>query len=109
MATITDYNIDQGTDWSVVVTAKDDAGTAIDISNYTLSSQMRKNYTSTASHTLTATTLVGPSGTITLGLASAVSALIKSGYYYYDVEIASGGIVTRILEGKIHLRPEVTK
>ena len=33
MATITDYNIDQGTDWSVVVTAKDDAGAAIDISN----------------------------------------------------------------------------
>ena len=109
MATITNYNIDQGTDWSVVITAKDDTGTAIDISNYTISSQMRKNHTSTTSHTLTATALIASSGTITLGLASAVSALIKSGYYYYDVEIASGGIITRILEGKMHLRPEVTK
>jgi len=110
MATITNYNIDQGTDWSVVVTAKDLAGTLIDLSSATISSQMRKNYTSTTSHTISATTLVAAEGTITLNLTAAASAAIISGYYYYDVEVASGlGIITRIVEGKIHLRPEVTK
>lgn len=110
MATITDYNIDQGTDWSVVVTAKDTAGTVIDLSNATISSQLRKNYTSTNFHTITATTLVAVEGTITLNLTAAASAAIISGYYYYDVEVTDGlGLVTRITEGKIHLRPEVTK
>jgi hypothetical protein len=110
MATITDYNIDQGTDWSVVVTAKDTAGTIIDLSNATISSQLRKNYTSTNFHTITATTLVAVEGTITLNLTAAASAAIISGYYYYDVEVTDGlGLVTRITEGKIHLRPEVTK
>ena len=110
MATITDYNIDQGTDWSVVVTAKDTAGTLIDLSNATISSQLRKNYTSTNFRTITATTLVAVEGTITLNLTAAASAAIISGYYYYDVEVTDGlGLVTRITEGKIHLRPEVTK
>ena len=110
MATITDYNIDQGTDWSVVVTAKDTAGTVIDLSNATISSKLRKNYTSTNFHTITATTLVAVEGTITLNLTAAASAAIISGYYYYDVEVTDGlGLVTRITEGKIHLRPEVTK
>ena len=110
MATITDYNIDQGTDWSVVVTAKDTAGTVIDLSNATISSQLRKNYTSTNFHTITATTLVAAEGTITLNLTAAASAAIASGYYYYDVEVTDSlGLVTRITEGKIHLRPEVTK
>ena len=79
MATITDYNIDQGTDWSVVVTAKDTAGTLIDLSNATISSQLRKNYTSTNFHTITATTLVAVEGTITLNLTAAASAAIISG------------------------------
>ena len=111
MATITDYNIDQGTDWSVVITAKNLAtGAVIDLSNATISSQLRKNYTSTNFHTITATTLVAVEGTITLNLTAAASAAIISGYYYYDVEVTDGlGLVTRNKEGKIHLRPEVTK
>ncbi len=109
MATITNYNIDQGSDWSTVVTAKDTSGTVIDLSNYTITSHMRKNYTSTASAAISGTTLVASAGTLTLNLTSAVSAEMKSGYYYYDVEVTSGSVITRILEGKIHLRPEVTK
>ena len=109
MATITNYNIDQGSDWSTEVTAKDSAGAVIDLSNHTITSHIRKNYTSTASIAISADALVPPEGTLILNLTSAVSAAMKSGYYYYDVEVTTGSIVTRILEGKIHLRPEVTK
>jgi hypothetical protein len=43
-------------------------------------------------------------------LTAAVTAGIKAGYYYYDVEItSSGGTVTRVMEGKIHIKPNVTK
>ena len=109
MATITNYKIDQGSDWSTEVTAKDSAGAVIDLSNHTITSHMRKNYTSTVSTAITGTTVNASAGTLTLNLTSAVSAAMKSGYYYYDVEVTTGSTVTRILEGKIHLRPEVTK
>jgi hypothetical protein len=109
MATITNYNIDQGSDWSTIVTAKDSSGAVIDLSNRTITSHMRKNYTSTASTAISGIAKVASAGTLTLNLTSAVSAAMKSGYYYYDVEVTTGSIVTRILEGKIHLRPEVTK
>ena len=83
MATITNYNIDQGSDWSAAVTAKDSVGTVINLSNHTITSHMRKNYTSTASTAITGTTVDAAAGTLTLNLTSAVSAAMKSGYYYF--------------------------
>ena len=45
-----------------------------------------------------------------MSLTATQTAAVKAGYYYYDVEITnSAGTVTRVMEGKIHFKPNVTK
>ena len=117
MATITDYNIDQGSAWSADVTPKDTAGDTIVLDPLsTISSQIRKNHhtyrhdTTIPQPTGTILGSLAQSGIVTLSLTAAETAAIRAGYYYYDVEATSSlGVVTRISEGKIHLRPEITK
>jgi hypothetical protein len=47
---------------------------------------------------------------IKFSLTSVETAAIKAGYYYYDAEITSAtGNVTRVIEGKIHIKPNITK
>ena len=83
----------------------------MNLTGYTVASQLRKNYTSTA-YTAFTTALVSPptSGRISMALTATQTTAIKAGYYYYDVEITnSAGTVTRVMEGKIHIKPNVTK
>jgi hypothetical protein len=112
MAGILNLTIDQGITYSNAITVyQADGVTVMNLTGFTVASQIRKNYTSTAYHTFT-TTLVAPAttGKINMTLTAAVTAGIKAGYYYYDVEItSSGGTVTRVMEGKIHIKPNVTK
>ena len=45
-----------------------------------------------------------------MSLTAVQTAAIKSGRYVYDLQInAADGTVTRVLEGVITFRPEVTK
>ena len=110
MASIKNLNIDQGANFSTtIIVYQDDGVTVQDLTEYTIASMMRKNYTSTKKHLITAAVLVAQEGTITLNLTAAATAAIKSGYYFYDVEITSGsGVITRIQEGKINMKPEIT-
>lgn len=112
MAGILNLTIDQGATYTNAITVyQADGVTPMNLTGFTVASQMRKNYTSTNYHTFPAA-LVSPysSGKINLTLTAAQSAAIKAGYYYYDVEItASGGAVTRVMEGKICIKPNVTK
>jgi hypothetical protein len=100
--------IDQGTDFSAVVDVVDTSGNAYDLQGYTVAAQMRKNYTSSA-----ATTFVGShngiGGAITLSLSNTVTAALEPGRYLYDVEITSGGVVTRVVEGIATVTPGMTR
>lgn len=54
--------------------------------------------------------LGGAAGTIQLTIAATDTALLPSGLYVYDLELASaGGVVTRLLEGGCAVEPEVTR
>jgi hypothetical protein len=61
--------------------------------------------------TLTAgLTLGGSAGTIVINITAAQTTALTSGTYVYDLELTSGGgVVTRILEGKFVITPEVTQ
>ena len=49
-------------------------------------------------------------GLIDSSLTATETSAIKAGYYVYDLEItSSSGIVTRVLEGKVHMKPGVTR
>ena len=112
MAGILNITIDQGetyTNTNSVFLA--DGVTAMNLTGYTVASKMRKHYTSTASHTIN-TTITNPAtaGLIDSSLSATETSAITAGYYVYDLEItSSGGVVTRVVEGKIQMKPEVTK
>jgi len=108
MATVENIVIDQGQTFSFSLTLSNTDGTAKDLTDYTVTSQMRKSYyTSTATNFTTAK--VDLTGEITISLSATETSAIKAGRYVYDVEIASSVETLRILEGIVTVTPEVTK
>ncbi len=112
MAGILNLQIDQGATWTNTITVyEEDATTAINLTGYTVAAHMRKNYTSTNKHIIT-TTVQNPAtlGKIVMSLTATQTAAITAGYYLYDIEITSAaGAVTRVMEGKIQMKPNVTR
>ena len=112
MASILNQIIDQGSTYSKQITVYQTDGTTIqNLTGYTATSQLRKNYTSTAYTTILATIQTpATNGVIVISLTAVQTAALKSGRYVYDLQItAADETVTRIIEGVITLRPEVTK
>ena len=111
MASILNQIIDQGSTWSKQITVYQTDGTTIqNLTGYTITSQLRKNYTSTAYTTINATNNSPTNGIIVMSLTAVQTAALKSGRYVYDLQIAAAdGTVTRVIEGVITFRPEVTK
>lgn len=110
MASVSNLYVDQGTDFSAIVTLKNQDGTNINLTGYTAASQFRKSYQSSSSTNFTVTIYNALQGKIRMQLsASATSALIP-GRYLYDVEITSPtNERKRALEGIVVLTPEITR
>ncbi len=65
---------------------------------------------STVVGTFTCTISDAANGKITMQMTNSTTAAIEEGMYVYDLEItASSGTVTRIMEGKVTVNPEVTR
>ena len=109
MAVISNLVIDQGTTFSVIIGYDDLAGNPVDLTGYTARSQMRKSYYSSNATSFTANISSAIDGEITLSLTATETANIKSGRYLYDVEIASGNTVIRVVEGIVTVMPEITR
>lgn len=100
--------IDQGSTFSATFDVKDDSGNAIDLSNYTANSQIRKHYTSTSYTPFTVS--ANSSGSIVLSLNANTTSSLTPGRYVYDVVIVSNTSVhTRVAEGIATVTPRVTK
>jgi hypothetical protein len=106
--------IDQGSTWSLQLTWLDADGAAVDLTGYTARMQIRPTLEST---TVTASlttenggiALGGTAGTIDLTLSASATAAIVAGSYFYDVELVNGVVVTRVIEGGLTVRREVTR
>jgi hypothetical protein len=113
-AGIYNFTIDQGSDWDLNVVYKDSAGVVINLTNYTAAMQLRQNYNSdTADLTLNTSNggivITGAEGKLVLHATSAQTTALDAGFYVYDLEILSGGVVTRIIQGQITVAGEVTR
>ena len=111
MAATAHLTIDQGATFSSDVNVTDINGAVFDLTGYTASAKMAKGYASTRTRVSLTTAIGTPSsGVITLSLsADQTNALEAPARYVYDVEITSStGTVTRVLEGIITVRPEVS-
>ena len=101
----------QGSTFTRTITWSQD-GIPVNVTGYTAAMQVRSSYTSpTAVVSLTngdGISLGGTAGTIEITISAVDTAGIPAGNYVYDLELTSGGTVTRLLEGQFIVTPEVT-
>lgn len=110
MASISNLFVDQGAEYSNIITVAATSGSPLDLTNYTVKSQMRKSYTSSTYYNFTASIYDAVNGKVRLQLTSTQSSAITPGRYLYDVEITSqNGNKTRVIEGIVTVTPEITK
>lgn len=110
MATVTNLYVDQGSFYRTYVTVTSTAGTPLDLTGFTVASQMRKSYQTTTAYDFT-TSISNPiQGRVRIELSSEQSRLIPAGKYLYDLEVTSPtGEKTRVVEGIVLINPEITK
>jgi hypothetical protein len=110
MATVSNLVVDAGSDYSTIITVAATNGQPLDLTGYSVASQMRKSYTSTQVFNFTATIYNATTGKVRLQLSSGTSTTIPAGRWLYDVEITSpSGTKTRVVEGIVTVTPEITK
>jgi hypothetical protein len=108
--------IDQGADFFITFVYKDSAGVPINLTGFTANMQLRANYDSAlAALSLSTNPSGGITITPTLGQISVRATAAQTGAvpaldYVYDLEItSSGGIVTRLIQGRAVVTPQVTR
>ena len=107
MAAKINLALDQGSTFSAEITVLDENDTPVDFTGYTANSQMRKSYTSSNAYTFSVTG--SNTGLITMAMNAATSNTVPFGRYVYDVEVSTGTIKSRLIEGIIVVNPRVTK
>lgn len=112
MAAYVELFMDQGATFNNVINIADDLTNAnINISGYSVFSQMRRSYYSiNAAANITCTITNSATGEITLSLTPSQTANIKAGRYLFDVRIDTpANSVVRLIEGIITVTPQITK
>lgn len=112
MAAYVELFVDQGTTFNNVINLTDDVtNISINISGYTVSSQMRRSYYSANATANIICAITSPaSGEITMRMDANTTANIKAGRYLFDLKTTdTNGIVNRVLEGIITVSPRVTR
>jgi hypothetical protein len=118
--------IEQGATLKLDLAYKDSTNKSVDLTGYSGKMQIKNDYSSSATTTyLTlsssrypdgtginfsgSTNLLPPtSGTIGIIISAATSSLLTFDTAYYDLEITSGSVVTRLLQGTVQISKQVT-
>lgn len=104
--------VNSGADFSQSFTLDSaDTNSALNLTGYTVESQMRKWSGSSTATTFTST-IVAPAttGQILLSLTDTQTAALKPGRYVYDVVITdTSGIKSRVIEGMVLVTEGVTR
>lgn len=115
MAEIYNQTIDQGANWYFQVTYKDTAGAPINLTGYSAALELGTSYnmptpTLAISTTTTGMTIPTPAnGTIIVNVPAATTAALPTDNYVYVMTLtAPGGFITRLLEGKAIIAPDVS-
>lgn len=110
-----DISCEQGATFLRTFRWLDESETPVDLTGFSAEMHVRTNHKATTtivelSTTQGTITLVPAEGRIQLSLSAAETTALPVGRGVYDLElISSGGIVTRLLEGKFIVTPEVTR
>lgn len=98
----TDYTqyVEQGATFTTSVTVE-----GVDLTNATVSANMRRDYTSITIIPFTVTVVDASSGSLLLGLSATQTAALWPGRYVYDATYTIGSNVVRIIEGIVVVSP----
>jgi len=118
--------IEQGATLKLDLAYKDSTNKSIDLTGYSGKMQIKNDYSSSATTTYltlsssrypdgtginfsgSANLLPPTSGTIGIIISAATSSLLTFDTAYYDLEITSGSVVTRLLQGTVQISKQVT-
>jgi hypothetical protein len=107
--------IEKGATYRLPLIWQDSNSVPVDLTGYTARMQVRKTFAS-EEKLLDLTTengaivLGGALGTITITASATATSNIDAKTGVYDVELqSSSGIVTRLIEGDVTIKPEVTR
>ena len=110
MATKANITIDQGSDFTATIALKNANGTIKDLTGYTATSQMRKNYAQSTPSGTFSCTHNNEGGQITISMSNGVTGTLEPGRYLYDVEIATTAPnITRVVQGTVTVTPGMTR
>ena len=110
MASRHDLIIDQGSTFNLLLEIQDVNSASLDLTGMTFASQAREAYDSpNISFAFTCSVPEPTSGQFYLNLPAEVSTATSAGRYVYDIEMTSGSVVTRIVQGTVDITPEVTR
>jgi hypothetical protein len=100
--------IDQGSDFNMQLTFRQN-GINMNLTGYNIRAQIREGKTATTiTASFTGLVVDALNGVFLISLPAATSSGINPGNYFYDVEVY-GASITRVLEGKVIITPEVTR
>lgn len=111
MAAYSEISIEQYANFSTTINVEDIQGDALNLTNYSAASQLRKSYYSTTATSFVVAVSNAINGELTISLDSNTTANLTPGRYLYDVVITSpdSNTVTRIVEGIATVLPGVTR
>ena len=111
MADFVELDIEAGATFSLEITIRNDNGTGRNLTNHTVTSQLRKSYYSSTATDFTISVIDTANGIISMGISSANTANLRAGRYVFDVELndSANNTITRIFEGIATVLPNVTR
>ena len=100
--------LNTGTTFSQTFTLEDsESNSTLDLTGYSVNSQMKKHPSSSKKTTFDATVLNASGGIIRVGLASTASVGLKAGRYVYDVlikeEVGGGSTTYTLTNGNVYV------
>jgi hypothetical protein len=103
--------IEQGFDFDTTFVMENTVTTTfLDLTDYTIDSQLRKTYSSSDSVSFATTVTFPKKGQFEISLGSSETASIKEGRYVYDVKATTEtGRILKLVEGTALVRPGVTR
>lgn len=108
-----DIVIEQGATFELVVEWKDPAGSAINLAGYTAAMQVRKTFggpTVLSLSNVSGIAIDAALGKLTITVARATTQTLPAPMQgVYDLEVATGTVTYRLLEGSVLVTPEVTR
>lgn len=109
MAAYSELTLEQYADFSTTINVEDSQGDVINLTGYSVQSQVRKNYYSSSYTSFNVAITDISTGEITMRMDSANTANLDSGRQQFDLIITSpSGEKTRVIEGIVTILPGIT-